>query len=213
MKFDHAMWARVVPLLDSALELPRDARMSWLATVDANDQVRAALRRLLADRERIEHEGFLEGAPMLPGDQDRDAETDALRPGGRVGLYRLVRELGQGGMSVVWLAERDDSHLKRRVALKIPHAGPGQAASSTSWPRWSTGTSRGCTTWASRHRGCRSWFWNTWKVKRSPRTATHAGFRSCSGWRFSCRCLQARRACSSASLTMQKSSFRPRSAA
>ncbi|MGC4059957.1 MAG: serine/threonine-protein kinase [Aquabacterium sp.] len=44
-----------------------------------------------------------------------------------LGPYRLIRPLGQGGMSVVWLAERDDGQMRRHVALKMPHAGPGQA--------------------------------------------------------------------------------------
>ena len=34
--------------------------------------------------------------------------------------YRLIRELGRGGMSVVWLAERADGVVKRTVALKMP---------------------------------------------------------------------------------------------
>src|SRR5260370_6458029 len=41
--------------------------------------------------------------------------SDAL-----VGPYRLLRELGQGGMGVVWLAERADGEVKRPVALKLP---------------------------------------------------------------------------------------------
>ncbi|MCY7315042.1 MAG: serine/threonine protein kinase, partial [Rubrivivax sp.] len=37
-----------------------------------------------------------------------------------VGPWRLLRELGQGGMGSVWLAERVDGQLKRQVALKLP---------------------------------------------------------------------------------------------
>ncbi|MEZ5290812.1 MAG: protein kinase [Vicinamibacterales bacterium] len=37
----------------------------------------------------------------------------------RVGAYRLVRELGQGGMGTVHLAVRDDDAFQKRVALKI----------------------------------------------------------------------------------------------
>src|SRR5678815_2853269 len=38
--------------------------------------------------------------------------------------YRLIREIGVGGMSSVWLAERSDGQLKREVALKLPLTGP-----------------------------------------------------------------------------------------
>ena len=37
-----------------------------------------------------------------------------------MGPYRLVREIGRGGMSSVWLAERPDGIVKRDVALKMP---------------------------------------------------------------------------------------------
>ena len=52
---------------------------------------------------------------------------DALhdQPGDQVGPYRLVRELGAGGMATVWLAERADGVLQRQVALKLPRAGWG----------------------------------------------------------------------------------------
>ena len=42
------------------------------------------------------------------------------RPGDVLAGYRLIRELGRGGMSVVWLAERADGVVKRTVALKMP---------------------------------------------------------------------------------------------
>ena len=46
-----------------------------------------------------------------------------------VGPYRLLRELGTGGMGTVWLAERSDGALKRQVAVKMPLYGwaPGVA--------------------------------------------------------------------------------------
>src|SRR6185436_14101596 len=42
-------------------------------------------------------------------------------PGDLVGPYRLVRELGAGGMGAVWLAERADGLIQRSIALKLPH--------------------------------------------------------------------------------------------
>ena len=40
--------------------------------------------------------------------------------GQRIGPYRLIKELGRGGMGVVWLAERADGQHSRQVALKMP---------------------------------------------------------------------------------------------
>jgi serine/threonine-protein kinase len=37
-----------------------------------------------------------------------------------VAEYRLIRELGRGGMSSVWLADRPDGRIKREIALKLP---------------------------------------------------------------------------------------------
>jgi serine/threonine-protein kinase len=46
-----------------------------------------------------------------------DPDTQFI--GKRVGPYRLIRELGRGGMGVVYLAERADEEFKKRVAVKI----------------------------------------------------------------------------------------------
>src|SRR5690606_38801384 len=43
---------------------------------------------------------------------DRPAHT-------RVGPYRIVGEIGRGGMGVVYLAERADGHFEQRVAIKL----------------------------------------------------------------------------------------------
>ncbi len=40
--------------------------------------------------------------------------------GAVVGPYRLIAELGEGGMGAVWLAERVDGQHKRNMALKLP---------------------------------------------------------------------------------------------
>jgi eukaryotic-like serine/threonine-protein kinase len=47
-----------------------------------------------------------------------EASSESLK-GERVGKYRVIREIGHGGMGSVYLAERDDGEFERKVALKF----------------------------------------------------------------------------------------------
>jgi serine/threonine protein kinase/tetratricopeptide (TPR) repeat protein len=49
--------------------------------------------------------------------------TGAGLPNGHIGPYRIVRELGHGGMGVVYLALREEDQLRRRVAIKVLRRG------------------------------------------------------------------------------------------
>ena len=55
--------------------------------------------------------------------QARDSTVTLTRPGldaeRRIGPYKLIRELGRGGMGTVWLAARADEQFEKRVALKV----------------------------------------------------------------------------------------------
>jgi eukaryotic-like serine/threonine-protein kinase len=66
---------------------------------------------------------LLEGLQQLPNDAP-------LSPGLRLGPYRLIQRLGQGGMGEVWLADQLEP-FERKVAIKLSHqtirAGLGQA--------------------------------------------------------------------------------------
>lgn len=48
-------------------------------------------------------------------------DAGCLQAGARVGAFRIVRELGRGGMGVVYLAERADGEFEQSVALKWLH--------------------------------------------------------------------------------------------
>ena len=117
-----ADWPDINALLDEALSLPAHEHDRWLDTLAGERaQHRESLRRLLARRAAVESDDFLGAGPSLAQTVLSPA-TPGLAPDVELGGYRLIRELGRGGMSSVWLAERGDGSLRRRVALKLPRA-------------------------------------------------------------------------------------------
>jgi len=111
-------WKLVSHLLDEALLLPIPEQRRWLADLPAEHvPLRETLRHFLELHARIDGEGFLEEPAAIAADT---TPAPMLSPGDIVGPYRVIEELGTGGMGSVWLAERSDGKPRRRVALKLP---------------------------------------------------------------------------------------------
>jgi tetratricopeptide (TPR) repeat protein len=69
------------------------------------------------DPEELRTGGALQGAVAASLVRQREAAAE-LEPGQEVGNYRVLRELGRGGMAIVYLAERADGEYRQQVALK-----------------------------------------------------------------------------------------------
>ena len=112
-------WLKVEELLNAALELEPGARRKLLDEAGARaPELRREVESLLACEE--EAGGFLD-APALSLSADFFADGDGAeaRAGQTVGHYRIKREIGRGGMGVVYLAERADGEFEQQVALKV----------------------------------------------------------------------------------------------
>ncbi|MBS1858124.1 MAG: serine/threonine protein kinase [Acidobacteria bacterium] len=117
MRINPETWPELSRLLDQLLDLPPESRPGWLDHLPPEQaHLAPALRQLLAARDTIGDRGFLDTLPRL----ERAPGPAGFAPGALVGPYRLNAELGQGGMGVVWLAERADGEMRRPVALKLP---------------------------------------------------------------------------------------------
>jgi len=118
-------WEAVFTLLDTALELEPTAHPAWLESLGPEHaHLSPLLKELLQARAEVSTGSFMQTPPSFAVSRP----VPALGPSSLVGPYRLLREIGQGGMASVWLAERADGLLERQVALKLPHVSWGIAS-------------------------------------------------------------------------------------
>jgi serine/threonine protein kinase len=115
-----ARWARVKELFQDALERPPAERAAFLAAACGEDlALRSELESLLAAHDAAGP--FIEGGARI---ESIPAPEDPVL-GQRVGPYRVLSEIGRGGMGTVYRAIRDDDAFRKEVALKIVQGGLG----------------------------------------------------------------------------------------
>ena len=128
---DAARWDQIGRLFEQALEQPPDERAAFLETACPDPALRAEVEALL-DAQAGAATYFADladraGVPVFdeedPTDPPAEEEPMPTLDGHVVGPYRIVREIGRGGMGTVYLAERDDAQFSRRVALKLVKRG------------------------------------------------------------------------------------------
>jgi serine/threonine protein kinase/tetratricopeptide (TPR) repeat protein len=96
---------------------PGEKRDAYLARVCGDDQaLRQRVERLLQVQPKVE--GFLERPFSPPGQFPTLDAPPAEQPGTVVGPYKLLEQIGEGGMGLVFMAEQARP-VRRKVALKV----------------------------------------------------------------------------------------------
>jgi len=165
---DSQRWERIQTLFHDAADLPAPEQQAFLKAACGDDQ------GLLS-----EVSGMLEedarGACLLSRDlahvaqETLDSTTTSFAGNKEFGPYHIQKPLGEGGMGVVYLAERRD--LGSRVAIKILRdawLSPSRRERTVIVPSWSVPRTRSSMAWAA----LTTRFKTTWLS--SPRVSTMA---------------------------------------
>src|SRR3984957_586938 len=108
-------WERVQELFFAAADLPHDEQARFLAEHCGSDPVLLLeVKSLLAADPKM-------GAKVFAAiETEAQSFVDIPTPiGSRLGAYRVVREIGRGGMGTVFLGIRDDEQYHKQVAIKL----------------------------------------------------------------------------------------------
>jgi serine/threonine protein kinase len=98
-------FTRLRDLFEHALSLEQDRREAWAEQACQGDPALfAQLKEMLSTANR-------DSVFQQQGGEAGEAKF--------IGAYRVLREIGRGGMGVVYLAMRDDGTFRKNVALKV----------------------------------------------------------------------------------------------
>jgi len=108
---------RDVEIFTAAVQLPATERAAFLDRTCGND---AELRHEVLALLKYHDSGgdFLQQSPHGAAVQARLEASIGVKLGDRIGRYKLLRQIGEGGCGVVYLAEQQEP-VRRRVALKV----------------------------------------------------------------------------------------------
>jgi serine/threonine protein kinase len=103
-------------IFEAAIELPTEQRAAYLQAACAGDD---ALRQRVEDLLRAhEMAGAFMGSPAAALKRETIPIKSLEQLGERIGRYKLLQQIGEGGCGVVYMAEQEEP-VRRRVALKV----------------------------------------------------------------------------------------------
>lgn len=120
-------WAQIESLLDLVLDSDPASRPALLdARCQGDPALRAAVEALVEAALAPTAFGLSPEAVARPLMAELAGSEEAIPLPERFGPYRVLRELGSGGMGTVLLAERDDDQFHKQVAIKVLRRGIGR---------------------------------------------------------------------------------------
>ncbi len=115
---DPERWSRIEEVFGAALDVAPEARDAFLDEACGGDvALRREVEALLGSRDRagafMRTAAYDDGLALLYPAAPSPAAKE------RIGSYEIIREIGRGGMGVVYLASRADDVYSKRVAIKV----------------------------------------------------------------------------------------------
>ena len=124
-------WRQIEEIFNSAAELPAAERLAYVSVnTDGDDALKAEVEKLLASLDDADE--FIESPIWTDSnfintkakrelskslDEAKNGDDDFL--GQQIGVYKLTRQIGRGGMGAVYQAERADGEFHQTVAIKL----------------------------------------------------------------------------------------------
>ncbi len=102
-------WQKIKSFFDEAVEFAPAEREKFLASASIDGEILAEVRKMFA----ADEESLIGHSPFSQLSENGNKAPE------KIGNYKIVREIGRGGMGAVYEAVRDDGQFSQRVAVKI----------------------------------------------------------------------------------------------
>ncbi len=122
MSANEIHYSRITELFEKAMELPSDQWDDFLekncSELEKQKGLPKKVKRLLLASSGADSY-FKNLGERIEGELQKSFEEVILKPGQSFGKFRVVEQIGRGGMANVYLCERNDGQFEQRVAVKV----------------------------------------------------------------------------------------------